>query len=135
MWLNWSQFAVNRHYRNCRVGHANCIIKLSEDALLGDIWILDNIPFDSINDKLYRLVNWHEPSNYQKRGLGTMLLQEIINFAKSSQVKKLHGSLTQEDLSKNPNLIKCYQKHGFRIEKPTLDEVDLAGYRVCLYFD
>ena len=78
-------------------------------------------------------MHWNEPTNYQKRGLGTILLQEIIQFAKFRQVKKLQGSLTQQDVSKNPRLIKWYRKHGFQIEKLTSIQYNNALYRICLY--
>jgi hypothetical protein len=124
-----------RDNRDCRVGRANCIINSPEDALLGDIQIFDEVPFLSPQDKLYHLSHWNEPTNYQQRGLGTILLKEIINFVKLRQIKKLHGSLTQQDLSKNPKLIQWYQKHGFQIEKPTSDEATTAIHRVCLYLE
>lgn len=124
---------LSRNKRDCVVGQANCIINSNDDALLGDIQILDQVPFMSLKDKIYRLFHWGEPTNYQKRGLGTILLMEIINFAKLRQVKKLHGSLTQQDISKNSKLMEWYRKYGFQIENPTSDEAQSAVYRVCLY--
>lgn len=126
-------FNLYRDKRNCRVGRSHCRIDSSEDAWLGDIQIFNNVPFLSSKDKLYHFLHWNEPTNYQKRGLGTILLQEIIQFAKFRQVKKLQGSLTQQDVSKNPRLIKWYRKHGFQIEKLTSIQYNNALYRICLY--
>lgn len=135
----YNQYSVmmnlRRDKRNCQVGQTNCIINLSGDALLGDIQIFDDVPFLSLQDKIYRLFHGNEPTNYQKRGLGTILLKEIINFAKSRKTKKLHGSLTEKDLSKNPNLIEWFKQHGFKIEPPTSEEVPSAQYRACLYLE
>lgn len=121
-----------RDYRNCQVGYTYCMLNPSKDASLKDIEIFAHIPFHTISDQLYRLLNWFEPTNYQKRGLGTILLKEVINFAKACQVEKLHGSLTEQDISQNPSLIKWFKKYGFQLEQPTSDEVKSAKYRACL---
>jgi hypothetical protein len=120
---------------NKNVGQANLLFKTNDDALIGDLIIDDYSSHLSINDKLYSLFNWNEPNNYQRRGLGTKILKYLIETAKLKGVKTLHTSLTEDDITQNPNLIDWHRKHGFKIEPPTKDEVSSAVYRACLYFD
>ena len=100
---------------NKNVGQANLLFHSSDDALIGDLIISDGVSVQSLNDKFYRLFNWNEPNNYQRRGLGTKLLKYLIETAKLKGVKTLHTSLTEQDISNNTNLIDWHKNHGFKI--------------------
>jgi hypothetical protein len=123
-----------RNKRNTTVGNANLVFNSLSEAMIGDLIIYQEVPFSTLNDKFYRLLNWTEPTNYQKRGLGTILLKYIIDLAFLKGVETLSGSLTKDDIKSNPNLVNWYKKHGFAIESPTKDEVSSAVHRACLYF-
>ncbi|GAX38688.1 GNAT family N-acetyltransferase [Nodularia sp. NIES-3585] len=77
----------------------------------------------------------NDPTNYQKKELGSYVLSYIIDLAKTKGIKKIYGALTHQDIKSNPNLINWYQKYGFKIEAPTYEEVSTAKYRICLYLD
>jgi hypothetical protein len=126
---------VYRDGREAHAGHANVLFRSSSDALLGDLIIHDEVPALNIIDRFYLLSHPFEPIRYRRRGLGTVLLKYIIDLARAKGVRTLHGSLTDQDLDSNPNLLNWYRKHGFAIEPPTRDEVDSAMYRACLYLD
>ncbi|MEA5499433.1 GNAT family N-acetyltransferase [Limnoraphis robusta Tam1] len=119
--------------RESEVARANCILESRGEMLIADIVINNNMEFASLNDKIFRLTHWNEPVDYRRKGLGTYLLQYIIDLAKTKGVNKIYGSLTEQDINENPNLINWYKKHGFKIEPPTSEEIGTAKHRICLY--
>lgn len=131
--------AIYIHIIRCKriveVGRAYCIFESLEDMLLADIIISHEVKFESLIDKLFKLRHRNEPTNYQKKQLGSYLLSYIIDLAKTKGIKKIYGSLTHQDIDANPNLINWYQKRGFKLEPPTSKEVETAKYRICLYLD
>jgi hypothetical protein len=118
--------------RDVEVGRASCILE-SQDMLIGDLIVNDNLEFSNLSDQYFKLTHWNEPQNYRRKGLGTYLLKYIIDLAKIKGIEKMHGSLVEDDIQDNPNLINWYKKHGFRVESPTSEEVSTAKYRICLY--
>lgn len=128
-------FFLVRDKREVEVGKAYCIFNDSKSLLLAEILINDNLDFESIQDKLFKLTHWFEPTDYRRKGLGTYLLKSIIKLAKTQGIKEIYGSLTEQDIEANPNLINWYQKYGFKLEAPTSEEVKTAKYRICLYLN
>lgn len=124
-----------REGRQIQVGSASCFIEYPEVALLGDIKIFNYVAFDNIREKIYHLFHWFEPVNYRQRGLGKILLEEIIYFAKFNQVKRVQASLILRDLQQEFHLIEWFKNQGFEIELPTADEVESVIYRACLYLE
>ena len=55
---------------------------------------------------LLRLRVKPKPMNYRRRGLGTHLLQFAIEKARQRGIKRICGSLTQNDINNNPNLVR-----------------------------
>ena len=119
---------------NKEVGRASCIFKTPNDILLADILICNHEHFDNSISKLFKINEWSEPSNYQKKQLGSYLLEYVISIAKARNVKRIHGFLTEQDISNNSNLIPWYKRYGFQLESPTDDKVRFAKHRICLYF-
>lgn len=125
---------LRRNKLKHRVGQANCLIETNGNALLGDLIIYDDITYSlTVQQRIYRLFNSKEPKNYRARGLGGILLQKIVDYARFSGIKKLHGSLMPQDIVETPQIINWYKHHGFAIEEPTREEIRGAKYRVCLY--
>lgn len=124
-----------RNEREKRVGKAYCILKESKSLLLADLIISADAYFENLQDKFFKLTHWFEPTDYRRKGLGSYLLKFIINLAKNQGIKKIYGSLTEQDIEANPNLINWYQKYGFKLEAPTSEEVETAKYRICLDLD
>jgi Acetyltransferase (GNAT) domain len=124
-----------RDKRNTRVGNANLLFYPPDEMMIADLIVYDEVPCWCLNDRIYKFFNWFEPTNYQRRGLGTSLLNYLIALAKSKGVRKLYGSLTKNDIGNNPNLRNWYKKHGFKIEPPSSNERGIAVHSACLYFD
>lgn len=121
---------IVRLYRSgVEVGTAKCIID-SSDMLLADLVICDGSDL-SFGERLMRRLNG-EPVTYQGIGLGTALLKAIIQFARDSKIRTIHGSVTPSDLNQTPYLLAWYQQHGFKVEKPTEQEVKSAAARIFL---
>lgn len=60
---------------------------------------------------------------YQSQGYGSLLLTEILKFAKSLSVSKIKGDIYQEDIDcpeKKERLYHFYEKHGFIIDEDKL---------------
>ena len=70
--------------------------------------------------------------NYRRRGLGTLLLKHVIAYAKQKGVRRITGSIVPDDVNTTPYLMGWYQKQGFQITKPTVDELEEALARIVM---
>jgi hypothetical protein len=113
------------------VGHINCIFESPNEMLLADIHFEDKIDRNRLK-RIYAFFH-QEPKSYQRLGLGTATLNFLIKYVKEKGIKKLHGSIAQDDLNANPNLIKWYQNNGFTVETLTAQEIENSVARICLY--
>ena len=113
------------------VGHINCIFESPNEMLLAEIHFEDNIARSPLG-RIYAFFH-QEPKCYQRLGLGTATLEFLIKYVKEKGIKKLHGSITQDDLNANPKLIKWYQDNGFTVEPLTAQEIENSVSRICLY--
>lgn len=52
--------------------------------------------------------------NYRSRGLGTKLLNLLIEHAKERKVQRLYGSVMNDDIDKTPGLVEWYEWLGFQ---------------------
>jgi ribosomal protein S18 acetylase RimI-like enzyme len=73
--------------------------------------------------------------DYRRMGLGTHLLQFAIKKIRQRGIKRICGSLTQEDINNNPNLVKWYKKHGFEILSPSPENIENAVCGISMYLD
>ncbi|NMF60094.1 GNAT family protein [Pseudanabaena yagii] len=113
------------------VGHIKCIFKSHNEMLLADIHFEDKIARTPLG-RIYAFFH-QEPKSYRKLGLGTATLKFLIEYIEKKGIKKLHGSITQDDLNANPKLIKWYQDNGFTVEALTAQERENSVARICLY--
>ena len=65
--------------------------------------------FDSIDD--YNIIGIAVDNNFQKQGVGTMLLQKVIEVAKLNKV----NSISLEVDKKNDKAINFYKNKGFKV--------------------
>jgi GNAT superfamily N-acetyltransferase len=79
-----------------------------------------------------RLAVKPKPIDYRRIGLGTHLLQFAVKKARQRGIKRICGSLTQEDINNNPNLVKWYSKHGFKILPPSAENIENAVCGISL---
>jgi hypothetical protein len=59
-------------------------------------------------------------------------VQFAIKKARQRGIKRICGSLTQEDINNNPNLVKWYKKHGFEILPPSAENLENAVFGISL---
>ncbi len=113
------------------VGHIKCNFESPNEILLADIHFEDNIARPPLGH-IYAFFH-QKPKSYRKLGLGNATLKFLIKYIKEKGIKKLHGSITQDDLNANPNLIKWYQDNGFIVEPLTAQEIENSVASICLY--
>jgi tetratricopeptide (TPR) repeat protein len=113
------------------VGHIKCIFKSHNEMLLADIHFEDKIDRNPLK-RIYAFFH-QEPKSYRKLGLGTATLKFLIKYVKEKGIKKIHGSITQDDLDANPNLVKWYRDNGFTVEDLTAQKIQNRVASICLY--
>ena len=113
------------------VGHIDCVFESPNEMILGDIYFENKIDRNPLRC-IYAFFH-QEPKSYRRLGLGTAILEFLIKYVKEKGIKKLHGSITQDDLNANPNLTKWYQDQGFTVETLTAEEIENSVARICLY--
>jgi GNAT superfamily N-acetyltransferase len=112
-----------------QVGHAQCV-RDGDSLCLGDLMI--NKPTQAgLLGSLERKLKG-QLSDYRGRGLGTILLQQVLSTAKETGVKEIHGSIVQDDIDTTPHLLDWYKRYGFRVEKPTEQDAKSAIARIQL---
>jgi GNAT superfamily N-acetyltransferase len=109
----------NIEHRGCRIGYVNYHVE-GEDVLF-----IDDLRFD---DKAMRppwffidLFFWigslpserWRVTNYQKRGLGTAMIEFLKKLAKSESLRRIEGNVKHHDFNKNPDLPDWYRRRGF----------------------
>lgn len=127
-------FGIKFYHDNVLIGESKCFVEVGKGyMLLGDLIIYEGYQINK--NIVYRIKSFffNYPKSYRRLGLGTKLLKMVIDKAKESGVKFLHGRITQEDFNDNPNLLNWYKKHRFCIESPfPEDENSIARIRLCL---
>jgi len=127
-------FTAKLLYRNREVGRLQCVLSPPDKLMIGDIIIHNDVihPPEHLGAALLRLLVKPKPMDYRRRGLGTHLLQFAIKKARQREIKRIYGSLTQEDINNNPNLVKWYKKHGFEILPPSPENIENAVFGISL---
>ena len=68
-----------------------------------------------VHNNYFEIVDIGFDDNFQEQGYGSVLLLEILKFAKSFSVNKIKGIVYQKEL-----LYHFYEKHGFIIDEDKL---------------
>ena len=100
------------------VARVNCLIHESGVMDLADIrvhetvaahkpWFLWFIPWC-----LWKTLTGKQ---YRGRGLGSSLLQHVIDYARRRGLKQIRGFVTTKDLAAGPQLLEWYARHGFQV--------------------
>jgi GNAT superfamily N-acetyltransferase len=129
-----SYFIAKLLYRNSEVGRLHCVLSPPDKLMIGDIIIHSDVIHapPHLGAVLLRLLVKPKPMDYRRRGLGTHLLKFAIKKARQRGIKRIYGSLTQEDINNNPNLVKWYKKHGFEILPPSQENIENAVFGISL---
>lgn len=115
------------------VGYVRCLLASAGEMALCDLTIfaeaLDHRNFlQRCWDRL--LGQYPRTKNYQRRGLGTLLLRLVMEEASRRRVRRITGVIVESDLSRNPHLVRWYIKHGFAIGTPVPQDLAGAVYRI-----
>ena len=129
-----SYFIAKLLYRNSEVGRLEGVLYPPDKLVIGDILIRDDViqAPEHLGAALLRLLVEPKPIDYRRRGLGTHLLQFAIKKARQRGIKRICGSLTQEDINNNPNLVRWYKTHGFEILPPSQENIENAVFGISL---
>ena len=129
-----SYFLAKLLYRNREVGRLQCVLYPPDKLVIGDIIIHSDVIHapDHLGAAFLRLLVKPKPIDYRRRGLGTHLLQFAIEKARQRRIKRICGSVTQEDINNNPNLVRWYKKHGFEILPPSQENLKEAVLGISL---
>lgn len=76
-----------------------------------------------IKDNCFRIIDLGIDGYYQNQGYGSLLLSEILKFAKAFSVGKIRGRIYRGDTDsprKKERLYHFYEKHGFIIDEDKL---------------
>ncbi|CBN57566.1 MULTISPECIES: GNAT family N-acetyltransferase [Kamptonema] len=121
-------FIAKLLYRNSEVGRIQCVFNPRGELVINDLFIHNDIIHTPphLLAVLWRLLVKPKPIDYRQRGLGTHLLQFVIARYRQRGFKRIYGSLTQEDINNNPNLVKWYEKLGFQILPPSAENIETA---------
>ena len=61
--------------------------------------------------------------NYRQRGIGTVLLKEILHYCRHHNIRRINGEIKGDDM---PALATWYTRNGFLVTNGTWLELDLA---------
>lgn len=94
-----------------RIGRAACSFKLTQSMIIEDLIIRDD---SDEKPKFFMPRGKSKLKNYRHRGLGTELLNIIVDHARRNSIRHIYGSIVQEDIDRTPSLVEFYKKRGFR---------------------
>jgi ribosomal protein S18 acetylase RimI-like enzyme len=110
---DWAGYAEYQRYPlNKEIVEANIYIRDDADPSVRSpdypnlsIWLKKNITVTEIS---------RDNKTYRHQGLGTKLLNLLIEHTIERKVQRLYGSVVKADIDKTPRLIQWYEKHGFQ---------------------
>ncbi len=111
-------------------GEARCSWQDDGRMVLDDIAIANEA--SPVLNLLERLQQWllgaeFERVNYRQRGLGTLLLCNLIEHARKLGASSIRGEVFQADVENNPKLLNWYGRHGFVQSAPQMDQADVLA--------
>jgi len=56
-----------------------------------------------------------QPINYRGRGLGSILLRQVIAYTRERAFQSIQGQVFRADVENTPYLLQWYRQHGFEI--------------------
>ena len=121
-----SRLLIQLHNQQMVVGEIKCLRESQATLMLKDIAIANEAnprPTNFWMKLLHKLPGYQpKPINYRYQGLGSALLSCLIQYAHENDIQFLHGEVFRPDLENNPKLLQWYQKRGFEIKQPSLDD-------------
>ncbi len=119
------------------IGGVKCKRQTGHHWELKDIWIANAVsppPRQGIWGWIQERLGYEpRPINYRQQGLGTGLLQALLDWAKAQGVQSIQGTVYQPDIENNPKLLQWYQRQGFQALPPDeapLDAIAIIHFQV-----
>ncbi len=107
-------FAMRVYRRGLPVGYARCLVEAGK-VELAEIKITGRLERKNLLTALLRPLNRFRAKNYQSRGIGSKLLNEVIAYSRELGAVAIHGRLAgHKEL-----LAQWYLRHGFTVDMPT----------------
>lgn len=108
------KFFAMRVYRGVQIGYARCIVEDGHVELV-EIRINGRLIRNKFCNMLLGPFRRFMAKNYQSKGIGSKLLQEVIKYSKEIGAVSIRGSLRgHKDL-----LSKWYSRNGFEVDMNT----------------
>lgn len=96
------------------IGRINWVTSEQDFMDIADLHI-----FDPPHKKLWWMwilpFLYKKPPNYRGCGLGSAMLEFIIQSARNMGISEIRGTIKSDDLKKTPYLPTFYRKHGFTV--------------------
>lgn len=128
--IQGDRHSLKLYHRSVCVGEARCSWQGDGRMVLDDIAIANEA--NPALTPLERLQQWmfaaeFEPVNYRQRGLGTVLLTNVIEHARKLGAAALRGEVFQADVENNLGLLSWYERHGFSQSAPQPGQIDVLA--------
>lgn len=108
-------------------GKLTCVLQGERDLLFSDILVLDG------TQAMIKLPFWkrlcgmkNEAHDFQRKNVGTTLIQELLVVSKQRGIRRIYGSIVQKDIEMNPKLLTWYEKRGFKIIQADVENLGNA---------
>jgi hypothetical protein len=110
--VSWS---ITLTHRGNKAGYVACLIEGNLLRISGLVIYSSNPLPESAVDRFVRLLTRRPlpPTEFQGRGLGTLMVEFIVKKARAARLKEIFGVVTHLDFGRNPDLLQWYTRRGF----------------------
>ncbi len=128
------KFQILLKHKLYYTGRVEGELKLPNEIHLKKIEIFEKPIYTSniLRKILQKVLNFSTP-NYRGRGLGSILLIALIEYAYGQRVKYIWGSAKSWGGLDEESLVKWFKRYGFQAQKPT--EQNVSGAIAHIQFD
>ena len=102
------------------VGRLSAVFQSERMILLGDLRVGEEVEVRDTN--VLSVLHWLRPKakvkSFRGNGIGSMMLEQFLNWCRETNVSEVFGSVTQSDLEATPWLLDWYRRNGFEIRQP-----------------
>ena len=100
---------ANFHFEGADVLHLDDL-HIEDDAIFPP-WFSCPLPFVILS---FPPLRWRT-ENFQGRGIGTAMIQFLVDYARSKFAKRIEGEVKPHDFKDNPDLPDWYRRRGFTV--------------------
>lgn len=101
------------------VAHIHCIVT-GNCMMISDILVGEDVRICTLVSSCFLLpTKMREKStNFRGQGLGSLLLDRLLQEADKAGIHTIWGSVTRDDIQRTPGLLDWYRRRGFIVENP-----------------